>query len=269
MFCSKCGNQVSESALFCNQCGAQVKTNVDLKLETQMVQSVNVIGTKCKQTSKKMEKLSVTILAIASLLSLVASIVIYICVWVSIFNQPYTTVHGWTLIIISGVANLLWLMILSAPIVNSANLVHKKIIIIICALWVINVLYGIVTSILDTIDLVRVQSDTVFVGSSFEIVFLKNCLGIVFSVTFIVACILTVYTAKKQKEKLAKILLVFFVVYIIYVLVPLLGTEMRIMRWQYVESYFRIVSARLRSMSMCLFWVWLLVRSRQQTRQLL
>lgn len=267
MFCSKCGNQVSESALFCNQCGAQVKTNVDLYSETQLAQSVSIIGTKCKQTAKKMENLSVTILAIASLLGLVASIVIYIFVWVSIFNQPYTTVHGWTWIIISGVANLLWLMILSAPIVNSENLVQKKIIIIICALWVINVLYGIVTSILDTIDLVRVKNGTAFVGSSFERVFLKNCLGIVFSVTFIVACILTVYAAKKQKEKLAKILLVFFMVYIIYVLVPFLGTEMRMMRWQFIESYFRIVSARLRSVSMCLFFVWLLVRSGQQTRQ--
>ena len=217
MFCSKCGNKVSESALFCNQCGTQVKTSVYLKVETQLTQAdaKQQKGQKTgKQTSERQGKVSANIWAIASLISLVASIVIYIFAWISIFNQPYTTVSGWSLIIINGVCSLLWLMMLSATIVNSANLVHKKIIIIICALWVLNVLYGMVIGILGIINdvqfWVRAQtSDNVFIGDGFEITILKNCLVIVFSSVFIVACILTVYVAKKQKERLAKILLVF------------------------------------------------------------
>lgn len=264
MFCSKCGNQLNDNAFFCDKCGAQIKTNTVLNLKSQSTQPEQFRKKGQKTERQQFEgtgKISVILLAIASLLSLIASIVIYIFVWFYIYNQPYITVSGWPLVIVNGLLNVTLLMMFSLVIVN---LVHKKIITVICVLLVLDRLSGIYTSTLSVIRTVQHWADGAnFVGDSFEIVVLKKCLGIVLSVVLIVAFILTAQAIKKQKKALTKILLVFWTIVIIYTLVSLFGKEMCMMRWLDVENYFSTLSTKLNALSKYLFLNWLLIKSRQ------
>lgn len=276
MFCSKCGNQFSDSAIFCNKCGAQVRTSEDLQVEsqsTQPMQSKEKEQKTKKQKPEKQGKVSAALLCVTSVLSMVVALVLYVWVWIHIFNQPWVTVSGWSWVILKGMLNVVWLMLVSAVVINSNDLMHKKIPVVMCVMLVLDGLNGIIIGVLNVIDRVqfwiRAQtSDNVFIGNGFELAVLKSCLDIFFSVMVIVGCILTLCAVKKQKRGLTKILLIFWTISIIYVLAPLLSREMYMMRWQDVDEYFRTISAKLNGVSIYLFLSWLLVKSRQQAKKL-
>lgn len=279
MFCSQCGNQVSESASFCAKCGAPVRRNTNINVRPQSMQPmqsiVNVQNFE-NQKYKSTGNVGTCILAIVSLLGLGVSIALYALVWFLLY-PAISNVSGWPLIIANLVYSIVLFIMALAVIVRSAKLQHSKIIIVVCVLWLLMRLFSVYGGIIQIIDSVqswmRAQTSsnyTVNFYPSFEAVVGRQCFTVVLLMMGIVVCILNVYACKKQRWRLANVSLVFWCIYIIYEVV-IFASDRRVVLhtwWFRTADYIHLISTTLMHISMYLFWIWTIVKSKQQARKL-
>lgn len=283
MFCSNCGERLNDNAIFCQKCGTQVRTSEKLQGVRQSTQPTLRQEEEPKtkgQKSKKQRKASVGLLGVLSLLTMAVAIVLYIGVWLSWLNQPNTTVRDWPVIILNGIFIIVWLVLVSAVVIKPRDLVHKKILWICTLLYVLNILVGIAITISRIISWVqswiRAQSDPYFTVKDAEKAVLMYGLSVVVSILVIVACILTLYAVKKQRKRLLKVLLVLWVISISYQLIYIV-INYRLYKgyyykntfwddWLCITEYFRTLYSQLIPTSGSLFWLWLILKSKQQAR---